>query len=166
MKKVFTIFLLLATVTAIGLYIFYKVYMPKMVAEVIVSDEPPPNIFPEKIKKGIVKARNEIDAQMDDVPDQLKKNGSTFDDLIRIVELADEKEVRAAVNELMNTEIKSEDQVFDIGLKHVHIDGYDLEAFRSIFKEKATIHKIKRGVLYIENNNLMTTISVPLLGKL
>ncbi len=158
MKKVLTLLLVLAT---LGCFIFYRFYMPKMVATTIISDEPPPSILPEKVKKTIVKARVELDKQMEDVPVKLEQLGLTFNDVIYIVEVADADQIEAAIEELQSTELKSVDEVFDIGLKHVKVDGYDLSIFREVFKEKATLDKIRKGLHKIRDNELMIDISIP-----
>lgn len=132
-----------------------------MVATSIISDEPPADLLPEKVRETIIKTRVEVDKQMEDVPEKLEKLGLTFDDLIHMVEVADADQVKAAITELLSTEIKSEDQVFDIGIKHVKIEGYNLEIFREVFKEKASLKRINKALYRISENDLMTSISVP-----
>ncbi len=160
MKKVLTVLLVLLVLATLGSLIFYRFYMPKMVATTITSDEPPPSILPEKVKKTIIKARVELDKQMTDVPVKLEQLGLTFDDVIDIVEVVDTDQIEAAIEELQSTELKSVDQAFDIGLKHVNVDGYDLSIFREVFKEKATLDKIRKGLLKTRDNDLMTAIRI------
>ncbi|MCG8384351.1 MAG: hypothetical protein MJA30_02320 [Cytophagales bacterium] len=162
MKKVVIILLVAGVVVGTGAYLAYRYYLPKMVAKTIVSEEVAPSILPAKVQESIQEVKAAVDAaEAEDIPAQLTEVGLTFDDIIHMVEVAEADQVFSTIEELQNTELHDLDQVFDIGLKHIKIEGYDLSVFREPFKEKATMKRVHKALRKIEENDLLVSVSVP-----
>lgn len=148
-------------VLGIGTLIFYRFFLHTVIAETIQSDPEKSMLIPDQAKPIVIKARRKLDQEINDIPNILDSLNLDFDDLLLIVETIDSDQVIRSINELSNTKLKSEDQVFDIVKKHVTVEGYDLEMFRSAFKKKATMEKINRALKIIKDRQLTTTVSVP-----
>ena len=163
MKKIVIILLVIALVTGIGAFLAYRYYVPKMVAQAIVSEEAVvPSILPVRVQESIEEVKAAVDSvAVEDIPEQLEELGLTFDDIIHMVEVAEADQVFRTIEELQNTELHDLDQVFDIGLKHMKIEGYDLSIFREAFKEKASMKRVHKALRKIEENDLLVSVSVP-----
>jgi len=161
LKKTTSILLVAALTLVVACFVFYRFYLHSMIAETIQSDPDNSIFIPDTIKPTIVKARQKLDQEINDIPYILDTLNLDFDDILFIVDNVNSDQVIAAINELDRSEIKSEDQVFNILKKNIAIEGYDLEIFRSTFKKKTTLNKIKRGLQIIKDRQLTTSVSIP-----
>jgi vacuolar-type H+-ATPase subunit I/STV1 len=46
-------------------------------------------------------------------------------------------------------------------VKHIKINGYDLEIFRSAFVQHVTVEDINKAIRKIEENDLLASMSIP-----
>jgi len=162
MKKILIIIAALAVFLVVGFYTARNYLLPQIIAKSVNSDKPAPSYLPKKIENTVNSVKKGIDENFDQLPIILNKLNLDFDDLIRIIDNVDAKEIMKAQNELYNSDIQSTNQAYDIVVKNVHLQGYDLEIFRPIFNEKMTVRKINKFIKIAEDHQLQTSISIPM----
>jgi len=163
MKKLLKllIFVLLLGVAA---YAGYRYFLPSMIATTLTSDEPS-RLVPEKIQQQVSELRAKIAHEVEEVPALLKETRLDIDDLETIIDRADPEHFFNAIDELKTTTLTSTDQIFDICMKHIRIDGYDLEVFRGPFVRNTSVENIREAVTKIDRDDMLTTVSVPVLKE-
>jgi len=142
-------------------FYFQRKIVPNLIAKSLRTNSEESYLIPGRLKPTIAKARIELNKQMDSIPKLLNSLHLTFDELIYITETLDANQVIQSINELSKTELRDTDQVFNILKKNITIEGYDLELFRNAFKEKVTLDKVERALKKINDNQLTTTVSIP-----
>jgi hypothetical protein len=153
MKKLL-ITLSILLVLALGGYMLYQHYYPKMVADAIVNDKYN-KVIPKKYQPKFKELKDSVNNKVDNLMDVAEVNNVSFDQLIEGIDEVQEDDVRAALDELKNTKIKSVEQVFEIGKKHIKIDSFDPEILREAFLKNVQIKHIKKGLRYIETHDLL-----------
>lgn len=162
--KVKKISILLAgflVVACLACFIFYRFFLHSFIANAIQTDPENSAFIPDRIKPKVVKARAKLNEEINGIPLILDSLDLDFDDLLFIVETINSDEVLNALDELSKTDLKTTDQAFNILKKNIHVAGYNLEIFRGTFRKKVTLDKIKRGLKTIADNQLTTSMSVP-----
>jgi len=152
---------IVSLVLGASLYV-QRIMLPGMIAKSLRSEEEESILIPEGLKPTILKTRKELNRQMDSIPSLMNSLNLTFDDLIYIAETLDANQVLQSINELNRTDLKNTNQAFDIVKKNIVIEGFDLETFRPAFNKKVNLKKIKNALRKINDNNLTTTVSIPI----
>lgn len=163
MKKLIKFVLLLAVVCAI-LFAGYRYYLPSMIAETLISDEPS-SLVPAEMQEKVEAVKLKIDENIEKLPVFLKENKIDYEDLQIMIDRADPAQFIRAYEEIATTRITSANQVFDIGMKHVKISGYDLEIFRAAFVKKTTVDDIQKAISKYGDNEFLTNMSFPVIKE-
>ena len=163
MKKLLKLLIFVA-VLGIAAYAGYRYFLPSMIATTLTSDEPSA-LVPEKMQQQVSELRAKIDREVEEVPALLKETRLGVDDLEIIIDRADPEQFFNAIDELKTTTLTSTDQIFDICMKHIRIDGYDLEVFRDPFVRNTSVENIREAVAKIDRDDMLTTMSVPVLKE-
>jgi hypothetical protein len=158
------IFALLIVLLGVVAYAGYRFFLPSMIATTLTSDEPS-RLVPEKMQEQVRELKVKINREVKELPVLLQETRLSVDDLATIIDRVDPDQVFRAIEELKTTRLTSTDQVFDILMKHIRIDGYDLEVFRAPFVRNTSVNNIREAVAKIDQNDMLTNISVPVLKQ-
>ena len=145
-------------------YAGYRFYLPTMIATTLTSEQPS-RLIPAKMQEKVKKLRLKIIQEVEDLPVLLKETRLTVDDLQIMIDRANPDQFLRAIQEMKSTTLTSTDQIFDICMKHIKIDGYDLEVFRGPFVRSTSVGNISEAIGKIENNELITSMSIPVLKQ-
>ena len=159
MKKLLITFLVIAVLAFIG-YLVYQYYVPKAIANAITSQEDV-DMVPSKIQNKVKELRIQVDENVDKVPELMIEAGVDYEDLVAMVDKAEPDQFFDVIEELKLQNWETTDDVFDIGLKHIEIEGYDLEKFRPIFNDYVTLDKIENGLGVLDENEFLAKMSIP-----
>jgi hypothetical protein len=144
MKK-FGIWLLALVITAgIGAYVFYKFYLPGLVAKELVKDEESVYV-PRFVKAKIRKYKAPVNKGAHDVIKEMHKSNVTLEQLLQAIDETEEEQVRGMLAELNQINLKSTDQVFDVAKKHF-TPGFDIEILRKPFNDNVSLDMVKNGL--------------------
>ena len=163
MKK-WIIFLFILGAIAAGIYWAYTVYVPRKVADALVSEDGMAAL-PEKIQEQAKALKTEVEKQVAKVPELMEEADLEYKDLVNIIDEVDTDQVLDAFEELKLRDWKTTDDVFDIGLKHVSIPDYDLERFRSAFNDAVTTARVEEVLDAMEESKLLTSMSIPMIKE-
>ena len=159
MKKLLK-FALIILVLLLAAYGGYRFYLPSLIADALMSDQPSA-LVPPGMREKVSNLKTKVDREIRKVPVFLKEHKIGYEDLLNIIDRASPDDLRDAYHEIVTTRITSTNQVFDIGMKHIEIMGYDLEIFRSPFIQYVTVGDINKAIKKIEENELLTSMSIP-----
>lgn len=159
MKKLLR-FVLVILVLGLVAYGGYRFYLPSLIAEALTSDQPS-SLIPSGMQEKLASLKIKVDREIKKVPVFLNEHKIGFQDLQNIIDGANPDELLEAWYEIATTRITSSNQVFDIGMKHINIDGYDLETFRKPFIQYVTVVDINKAIEMIEENEFLTSMSIP-----
>src|SRR5687768_5962256 len=103
MRK-FALFLLtLIVIIGVGAFIFYKFYLPDMVAEALIKDETP-SYVPVAVKNKLEKFKAPMNKASEDVIAQMHESNLSLDQILKAIDETEEQDVHAALYELNSTE--------------------------------------------------------------
>jgi len=159
--KIVLVIVLLGLAANLG----YRHYLPSMIATTLTSDEPPSRLIPAAMQDQVIKLRSKINREIEELPALLKETRLGIEDLEIMIDRANPDDFFRAIQEIKNTTITSTDQVFDILMKHIKIEGYDLEVFRAPFVRNTSVDNIQESIVRIEQNEFVTSMSVPVLKQ-
>ncbi len=160
MKRLAIVIVILGVIGLIG-YKVYEYYIPRAISKALTSGESS-EILPTNVKKKVGTLKTKVDKNIDKLPSLMKQANITYDDLYVMIDKADADQFFAAFDEVKLADWETTNEVFDIGLKHISIDGYDLESFREPFNSYATTDKINQWMEIIEKNKLLASMSIPM----
>jgi hypothetical protein len=149
--KTFLLWLVaLVILMGIGAAVFYKYYLPEMVAEVLTEEETP-SYVPPFVRSKVVKYKEPINRGARDVIDQIHQSGVTIDQVINTIDNTSEADINALISELNEVELQSTDQAFNIASKHLAGD-FDVEVLRKPFKENVDLKNLQKGIRYANDH--------------
>lgn len=161
MKKLLTVVLIIALL-GLAAYSAYRLYLPSMIAEALTSGQPSPMV-PDKVQEKLDTLKFQVDREIKKLPVFMKDKKISYEDLQIMIDRANPDQFLAAYDEIRITRLNSSSQAYDIVIKHIKIAGYDLEIFRSTFVQYVTVKDIHKAINSIENNQLLTSMSMPVL---
>ncbi|HEY0656333.1 MAG TPA: hypothetical protein VGD65_24540 [Chryseosolibacter sp.] len=150
MKRFLLIVIILGLFLWAGVYIFYRVYLPDLVAKALVADETP-SYIPRRIMNKVDELRAPVNKGADEMIIEMKKNEIPLDDVVEVIESTTEDEAYEFLKDLNESQPKTPDEVFDIAKKHVEAD-FDIEVFRKPFVENVSMASIKKAMRYANTN--------------
>lgn len=163
MKKLLIFILAIALLGFAG-FAGYRVYLPNMIATTLTSEEPS-RLIPDGMLEKVKDLRVKIDREVDDLPVLLIETRLTVDDLLIMIDRANPDQFEKAIEEIRNTSVTSTDQIYDICMKHIKIDGYDLEVFRGPFVQNTSVRNIQEAIGKLEQNEFITSMGIPVLKQ-
>jgi hypothetical protein len=144
MRKIVAWFVALLVLMAIGTAVFYKFYLPQVLAAAIVKEEDQAYI-PMFVKAKIKEYKKPVNKGAEDVIREMHRSNVTLQQILETIDRTEPEQVDALLSELEDTRIVSTDQVFDIGKKYIAAD-FDLEVLRRPFTENVDTSMIKKGL--------------------
>jgi hypothetical protein len=163
MKKLL-VFILAVALLGFTSYAGYRFYLPSMIAATLTSEQPS-RLIPADMQGKVKSLKLKIDREIADLPVLLKETRLTVDDLLIMIDRANPDQFAQAIEEMKNTRLTSTDQIFDICMKHIKINGYDLEVFRGPFVQNSSVGNIREAVAKIEQNEFITSMGIPVLKQ-
>jgi hypothetical protein len=163
MKKLIKFVLILAVIGVI-VYAGYRYYLPSMIAETLMSDEPS-SLVPAGMQEKVETVKLKINKEIKKLPAFMKENKMAYEDLQIMIDRADPAQFISAYQEIATTRITSTNQVFDIGMKYIRISGYDLEIFRAAFIKNTSVENIQKTIDKYEDNEFLTNMSFPVIKE-
>ena len=158
MKKGIVRCFVIASILAILGYAVYFFYFPQMVAEAIVSHNPPTYI-PKRIQNRIDEFRIPINKGVEDVVSHIHEANIPIEEVLEAIDETSEEEAYLLLDELNQTKIRSADQVFTITKEHLDTD-FDMEIFRKPFTENVDIRLIQKWIQYANINRKTKDIDI------
>jgi hypothetical protein len=163
MKKLL-VFILAVALLGFTSYAGYRFYLPSMIAATLTSEQPS-RLIPADMQGKVKRLKLKIDREIADLPVLLKETRLTVDDLLIMIDRANPDQFAQAIEEMKNTRLTSTDQIFDICMKHIKINGYDLEVFRGPFVQNSSVGNIREAIAKIEQNEFITSVGIPVLKQ-
>ena len=102
-------------------YAGYRYYLPSMIAETLISDEPS-SLVPAEMQEKVETVKRKIDKEFEKLPVFMKENKIAYEDLQVMIDRADPDQFIDAYVEIATTRITSTDQVFDIAFDEMNDD--------------------------------------------
>ena len=167
--------IIVLVILAVGGWVMYEFYLPKIIANVVVKTEKVQrldSILESKLDKHIQEKEKEIETKLATLTPQERKTVKVvrtlsedtlavdFDLLIQAIENVNAQQVLQTLDELNEVEINSNSQVFDIAKKNIRVNEFDVELLRPVFMAHIKVRHIKRCLNYINGNDLTSNMSV------
>ena len=150
MKKFLIWIIGLFVVFAAAGLIFYKFYLPGMVADAIVEDQTPAYV-PKFVEVRIKKYKAPLNKSAGDVIHEIHESNVSLEQVLKAIDQTEPEQVYAALAELDNSNVKTTDQVFDISKKYINAD-FNVEILRKPFNENVNMAMVKRAMGYAEGH--------------
>jgi hypothetical protein len=142
MKKLLLAILVVAITICAGGFIFYKLYLPSLVAEVLTKAETP-SYVPAFVQNKIEKYKAPINKGAEDIISELHKENISVHEVVKAIDDIPDRDIQAALNELQNENIKTTNQAFDIIARNVNT-GFDVEPLRAPFNRNVNAKMIRK----------------------
>lgn len=150
MKRFLLAVIILGLFVWAGIYIFYRVFLPDLVAKAIVSEQTPAYI-PRRLMNRVDELRAPVNKGADEMIKEMKRNEIPLDEVVDVIESTSEDEAYAFLQHLNESNPTTPDQVFDIAKEHLKAD-FDIEVFRKPFVENVSMASIKKAMRYANTN--------------
>lgn len=150
MKRLLLVIIILGLLVWAGVYIFYRMYLPDLVAKALVSEDTPAYI-PRRLMNKVDELRAPVNKGADEMIMEMKRNEIPLDDVLDVIESTSEDEAYEFLKDLNESNPKTPDQVFDIAKEHLKAD-FDIEVFRKPFVENVSMASIKKAMNYANTN--------------
>lgn len=147
MKKLLTWIVALLLIAGVGGFIFYKFYLPDLVADALITKKDTPGYIPKYIKIRVQKYKAPVNKGAEDVIQHIHERQISLDQVFKTIDETEEEQIYDILSELNHTKLKNPDQVFDIAKKHLHTD-FDIEVLREPFNENVDLKLIRKGISY------------------
>jgi hypothetical protein len=138
------ILLSLIAIVGLGGFLFYKYYLPEMVAEAIVSEELPAYV-PDRVKAKIEHYKAPINQVSSDVIREIHQSDVSIDLILKAVDDTQEADVYAALHEVNERKPETTDEVFNVAKKHIQAD-FDVELLRSSFNKNVNMKMVNKAI--------------------
>ena len=158
MKKLLK-FVLIVLILGLAAYGGYRFYLPSLIAESLTSDQPSA-LVPSGMREKVTNLKTKVDREIKKVPVFLKEHKIGYEDLQIIIDRASPDDLLDAYYEIATTRPTSTNQVFDIVVKHIKIEDYDLEVFRNTFIQYVAVEDINEAIKKIEETELLTSMNI------
>lgn len=159
MKKIILVIIVVGGIIWVGGYIAYTFFLPKVVAQAIVSENRP-NYLPKRLLNKIEEVRGPINKSTENFIIELKKADIPMTEVYDAIENTSEEQAYQMLDELNDSRITDPNQAFDIFKKHIHTD-FELEPFRATFNQNVDPNMIRRLIKYANMNRSMNEIDIP-----
>lgn len=159
MKKLLK-FTLVLVVVAIAAYTAYRYYLPSTITESLTSGDSS-LLLPDGFEDKLTDFRTKTITDVGDLPALMVEANIDYLDLETMLDRLDPKQVSSALQEMSSANITSADQAFDILVKHVQIEGYQLEVFREMFVRNNDVEEMRNALDKVKGYEYLITMSMP-----
>ncbi len=158
MRKFLLGSVLIVIAVIIGGYIFYKSYLPNMIADAIVMNETPAYI-PKRIMNRVDEIRGPINKSAEGIIRELDRHEIGIDAALKAVEKTTEDDVNAVWQQFNEEKPTTGDEVFDIIKPHIHSD-FDVELLRKPFVQNFDLNGFRRAMNYAAINKTTRDVDI------
>lgn len=158
MKKTLVAALLVISVLALGGILLYRLVMPGLVAQTLVS-ESLPGYIPKRLKAKVESIRKPLNNGTQAMLEKMYDADISLDQVLRAVDNISEDEAYAFLDELNTKKPTNTNEVFDLAKKHFSTD-FDPEVFREPFNKHIDIKQVKKAVVYANLNRRSNDIDI------
>jgi hypothetical protein len=150
MKKLLIGFLLLLALVGAAAFLFYKFYLPELVAEALVEEG---NVvsMPDFVQKKIEKLRVPVNKNAANIIAEIHDKGIPLSKVLAEIDKIDHDKVNTTLHELKTSNPTNTNEVFNILKTHLNPD---IEPFRKDFNKKVNMKMVQKGIRQIEEYNL------------
>ena len=159
MQKILSFILVLLVIGVIA-YVAYRYYLPYQVSKSITSGQESP-LLPDEVQKQVDAFKTRIAGDVGDLPVLMKRADIDYDDLKTMLDRLDPADVTRTLQEMSSVSITSVNQAFDIIVKHVDIEGYELESFRGVFVNNSSVEDIHNAMANVRKHAFLVPIAMP-----
>ncbi|QCK13313.1 hypothetical protein [Mangrovivirga cuniculi] len=128
------------------------------------------SLLPEKVQKDVRVAQKEFNVTIDkfeevkdSMPEEVEKVSS--DELIKFIDKVKVSEMKAAVRALSESEFNTTEEAWDIGMENVSLGEEETKKFKPYYDAVFTTDKIRKIVATLEENNLLNSLSGPVIKQ-
>jgi hypothetical protein len=158
MKRFLLILIIIGLIVWAGGYLFYRIYLPDIVANALVSDKTPTYI-PKRLMNKVDELRMPVNKGADEMIVQMRRNNVALEDVLAVIDDTDEEEARNFLSELNTVKPTDANQVFDIAKKHITAD-FDIEVFRAPFVKNVSMKSIRKAMGYANTNQKTNDLDI------
>lgn len=151
MKKLLIVVFVFLIVASSGYYLVKTYWFPKYVAHMIVMDEDVPDYLPQKVQKGIVKAKKKVNPLVGAILSESYKGGLTLEELLDFVENTDEELVFTLADSVSGLHSFDANQVFDLA-NDILKPQFNTEVLRDAFNQHVSEEMIKVVIMHYKAN--------------
>jgi hypothetical protein len=137
-------------------FVFYKLYFPGLVAEVVTGNKIPPYI-PKRMQNKIEAIRVPLNNGTSEFVKKIHKADIPMEKVIDVIDVIKEEDANALLHELNQTKPQTTNEVFNIMKKHLP-ENLDVEVFRKPFNEHFTMNTIRQAIAYGNTNKRAKTL--------
>jgi hypothetical protein len=159
MKKLLK-FILILILIAMAAYVAYRYYLPSTIAESLTSGSQSA-LIPDEIQEKIEELKFKTSNDVGDLPELMVEANINYLDLQTMLNRLDPKDVSEALLEMSSVNITSTEQAFDILVKHIDIEGYQLETFRGMFVRNNNADEIQEAMSKVKGYEYLISMSMP-----
>lgn len=159
MKKLLKLILVLVVV-AIAAYMSYRYYLPSTIAESLTSGNKS-SLIPDELQKSLEALKSKTSTDVGDLPVLMVEANIDYLDLETMLNRLDPKEASNALVEMSSVSITSAEQVFDILVENIEIEGYQLEVFRDMFIRNNDVEEIRNALSKVKGHEYLINMGMP-----
>lgn len=159
MKKLLK-FILVLIVIAVAAYAAYRYYLPSTISESLTTGNQS-ILIPDELQEKLEELKSKTSTDVGDLPALMVEANIDYVDLKTMLDRLDPRQVSNALVEMTSVNIDSTDEVFDILVKHIEIEGYQLELFREMFIQNNDVEEIRNALSKIDGYGYLITMSMP-----
>jgi len=138
------LFFIILIALAGGVYLAFKVYMPDVIADAIISDELP-TYLPERIQKKVKRVKKPVNEGANAILQTMHKSNVSLEQVLEAIDNVTEEEANALLDSINMYPPQNEDQLFNMAKRQFPVD-FDVEVFRKPYKDKVSMRLIKKCV--------------------
>lgn len=151
MKKLLIVVSVLLGLSLLGYYLVHTYWLPKYVARMIVMDEGVPDYLPQKVQKGIVKAKEKVNPLAGAILSESYKGGLTLEELLDFIENTDEKLVFTLADSVSGLHSFETNQIFDLA-NDILKPQFNAKVLRNAFNQHVSEEMIKVVIMHYKAN--------------
>src|SRR5690349_7101473 len=157
MRK-YLITILLIVLLGAGAYALYRVLMPQLIAEAVVS-ETVPDYIPKRLQTRMEAIRTPINRGTEAMVETMHNSDIPLKEVLDAVDNITEEQAYAFLDEVNQKNPSNTNEVFDLAKKHFET-SFDLEVFRKPFNEYFKMKQIKNAMVYANMNRKYNDVDI------
>lgn len=158
MKRPLLTLLLIVALVGVGCYALYRVLMPELIAEAVVS-ETMPDYIPKRLQTRMEAIRTPINRGTEAMVEKMLDSDIPLEAVLDAVDDITEKQAYAFLDEINEKEPSTTNEVFDLAKKHF-TTSFDLEVFREPFNKHFKMKQIRSALAYANMNRKYNDVDI------
>ncbi|MEQ1587499.1 MAG: hypothetical protein ABL895_16560 [Cyclobacteriaceae bacterium] len=138
--------------------LFYKVFIPSYVADVITRDTLP-SYIPEKYKNQVERIQKPLNKYSEEVFRITDSLDLSLELVLKIIDNVNPDDVLKVYSSLENKTVDNSEDVFQLIFENIEIREIDISLYKGIFLKYATPARINRAMRYAEKHELVVNLA-------